>query len=157
MYRCISIFHYRAVCLLNANLNNPLSSCPLRTAVVFSCPCYCSVFQMLVLLDVRPSASLQEKGLVREVINRVQKLRKKAKLVPSDKVFAYYEVRSDDSTAVKQVVVSHNAEIVEGLKTSFMPVHSIGEGEFRIIEETSQVISFYSSCFIYICFEIFEK
>lgn len=46
-----------------------------------------SVFvQVLVLLDITPDEELLKEGLAREFVNRVQKLRKKAHLVPTDQV-----------------------------------------------------------------------
>jgi hypothetical protein len=36
-----------------------------------------NLFQTIVLLNVTEDATLQEEGLAREVINRIQKLRKK--------------------------------------------------------------------------------
>ena len=35
------------------------------------------VLQILVLLDVNPEESMLDEGLAREVVNRIQKLRKK--------------------------------------------------------------------------------
>lgn len=37
----------------------------------------CSLLQVLVLLDVSPDQSMVDEGMAREVINRIQKLRKK--------------------------------------------------------------------------------
>uniref|UniRef100_A0A8C6U4R6 isoleucine--tRNA ligase n=1 Tax=Neogobius melanostomus TaxID=47308 RepID=A0A8C6U4R6_9GOBI len=45
--------------------------------------------QVLVLLDVTPDQSMLDEGVAREVINRIQKLRKKAHLVPSDEITAH--------------------------------------------------------------------
>ena len=39
-----------------------------------------SVLQVLVLLDVTPDQSMVDEGMAREVINRIQKLRKKVSL-----------------------------------------------------------------------------
>ncbi|XP_017485087.1 PREDICTED: isoleucine--tRNA ligase, cytoplasmic [Rhagoletis zephyria] len=47
---------------------------------------------ILVLLDMTPNAELLEEGLAREVINRIQKLKKKAKLIPTDEVIIYYRL-----------------------------------------------------------------
>ncbi|XP_058855775.1 isoleucine--tRNA ligase, cytoplasmic-like [Acipenser ruthenus] len=46
--------------------------------------------QVLVLLDVTPDQSMVDEGVAREVINRIQKLRKKGHLVPSDEITVYY-------------------------------------------------------------------
>lgn len=47
--------------------------------------------EILVLLDVSPDQSMVDEGLAREVINRIQKLRKKAKLVPTDEVTVFLQ------------------------------------------------------------------
>ena len=41
---------------------------------------------LLVLLDTTPDQAMLDEGVAREIINRVQKLRKKASLVPTDAV-----------------------------------------------------------------------
>lgn len=46
---------------------------------------------ILVLLDVNPEESMLDEGLAREVVNRIQKLRKKAKLVPADDITVFYK------------------------------------------------------------------
>ena len=48
---------------------------------------------VVVVLDVKESAELREEGVVREVMREVQKMRKKAGLVPSDAVEIYYEYK----------------------------------------------------------------
>ncbi|VDK71772.1 unnamed protein product [Litomosoides sigmodontis] len=45
--------------------------------------------QTIVIVDVTEDDTLKDEGFTREVINRVQKLRKSAKLVPNDKAIAY--------------------------------------------------------------------
>lgn len=40
---------------------------------------FCALPQVLVLLDVTPDQSMVDEGVAREVINRIQKLRKKVR------------------------------------------------------------------------------
>lgn len=40
-------------------------------------------------MDTTPDQAMQDEGVAREIINRVQKLRKKAGLVPTDPVRQY--------------------------------------------------------------------
>ncbi|CAD5123301.1 DgyrCDS11658 [Dimorphilus gyrociliatus] len=47
--------------------------------------------KFLVLLDTVPSKELVDEGLAREIINRVQKLRKAASLLPTDEINIYYK------------------------------------------------------------------
>ena len=51
--------------------------------------------EVLVLLDCTPDQSMLDEGIAREVINRIQKLRKKAGLQPQDEVTLYYKVDPD--------------------------------------------------------------
>ncbi|ESN95607.1 hypothetical protein HELRODRAFT_195134 [Helobdella robusta] len=46
--------------------------------------------EILVLLDTTPDSSMLDEGLAREAINRIQKLRKKASLKPSDDITILY-------------------------------------------------------------------
>merc|ERR1712012_806788 len=48
--------------------------------------------EVLVLLDCSPDQSMIDEGLAREVVNRVQRLRKAAKLQPSDNVTVQYNI-----------------------------------------------------------------
>lgn len=41
------------------------------------CLCFTDIVQTLVLLDIEPDETMLNEGVAREVINRVQKLRKK--------------------------------------------------------------------------------
>ncbi|XP_011199577.2 isoleucine--tRNA ligase, cytoplasmic [Bactrocera dorsalis] len=52
---------------------------------------------ILVLLDMTPNAELLEEGTAREIINRIQKLKKKAKLIPTDEVVVFYRLIETDS------------------------------------------------------------
>lgn len=47
----------------------------------------CSSLQALVLLDITPDQSMVDEGMAREVINRIQKLRKKVCQVKNKLLF----------------------------------------------------------------------
>lgn len=64
--------------------------------------------RILVLLDVRPDAELEEERLARELINRIQRARKKGNLVPED---AIQVVISTNSAALRRVLSTHVALI----------------------------------------------
>lgn len=51
---------------------------------------------IVVLLDIMPDKSLMDRGLAREFVNRIQKLRKKAGLVPVDPIDVEYYIDNDD-------------------------------------------------------------
>ncbi|XP_055844017.1 isoleucine--tRNA ligase, cytoplasmic-like [Episyrphus balteatus] len=50
---------------------------------------------VLIFMDFNKSEELFEEGTAREIINRIQKLKKKAKLQPSDKVLVVYETKEE--------------------------------------------------------------
>lgn len=75
---------------------------------------------VLVLMDFTPTDELLLEGLSREIINRVQKLKKKAQLLPTDPVVVYHEVADVDSD-ISKVARSHQAFIEGVIKSPFVP------------------------------------
>ncbi len=72
---------------------------------------------MVVLLDTTPSADLASEGMVRELISRVQRLRKKASLVPTDDVKMEYSVVSQPAGSdLAEVIRSREALLVSALR-----------------------------------------
>ncbi|KAI8554307.1 hypothetical protein RHMOL_Rhmol05G0088500 [Rhododendron molle] len=61
---------------------------------------------VLVILDLRPDESLFEAGVAREVVNRIQKLRKKAALEPTDMVEVYFKSLDEDESTSQQILNS---------------------------------------------------
>uniref|UniRef100_A0A0D3CQ95 isoleucine--tRNA ligase n=1 Tax=Brassica oleracea var. oleracea TaxID=109376 RepID=A0A0D3CQ95_BRAOL len=74
---------------------------------------------VLVLLDLRPDDSLYEAGVAREIVNRVQKLRKKSGLEPTDFVEVYIE--SLDVSVLQQVLSSQDQYIKDTIGSSLLP------------------------------------
>ncbi|XP_072969393.1 isoleucine--tRNA ligase, cytoplasmic [Typha angustifolia] len=66
---------------------------------------------VLVILDLRPDESLFEAGVAREVVNRVQKLRKKAGLEPTDLVEVYYKSLDSDKNVLESILHSQDQYI----------------------------------------------
>ncbi|XP_043220915.1 isoleucine--tRNA ligase, cytoplasmic-like [Amphibalanus amphitrite] len=93
---------------------------------------------ILVLLDTTPDQSMLDEGIAREIINRVQKLRKKASLVPTDAITAYYGV-SPAEGELARVAASHQTFIEGTLKAPFRPAVSRTGAGPAIIEETTDV------------------
>ena len=60
--------------------------------------------RLMAILDLRLDDSLAEEGLGREVVNRVQKLRKKTGLVVGDPVNIWLDMSPALSTAVQSQV-----------------------------------------------------
>ena len=73
--------------------------------------------EILVLLDIQPDVSMKDEGIAREVINRIQKLRKKANLVPTDAIAVYYGI---DNLEISSSVDSFQDLISSTLKSSVM-------------------------------------
>ncbi|XP_038067319.1 isoleucine--tRNA ligase, cytoplasmic-like isoform X1 [Patiria miniata] len=92
--------------------------------------------QILVLLDVTPDQSMVEEGIAREVINRIQKLRKKAKLVPSDEITIFYQV-SPATDRLSDIIRSHDQYIFSTIKQRMYPF-PVAAGE-EIVRETFQI------------------
>jgi hypothetical protein len=53
--------------------------------------------KVIILLDVSPSQEMLDEGVLRDIVNRVQRLRKEYKIVPTDDITVYYKVTPSDS------------------------------------------------------------
>lgn len=87
---------------------------------------------VLILLDVTPDAAMQDEGTAREIINRVQKLRKKAHLVPTDEISVYYKADS----RLDRVAKEFSDFIENAIKASFKTIDNKKPHEDVHIEET---------------------
>lgn len=90
--------------------------------------------QVLVLMDVSPDQSMLDEGIAREVINRVQKLRKKAGLVPSDDITIYYQASGN----LNNIVTAFFDYIKTAIKQPFLP-YPVDLGMEKVIIESNQV------------------
>jgi len=79
---------------------------------------------VLILLDIKLYNELEQEGLAREIINRVQRLRKKANLLPTDNVLTYYQFTKDVGEALETVIKTQNDVIVKVLKK---PLYNVSE------------------------------
>ena len=88
---------------------------------------------VIVLLDCKIDAELAVKGYARELINRVQRLRKKGKMVPTD-VVEYYIVNKDGTELEKALVVEK--EMIEiALKAIPKVVKSVEKSDIHEEQE----------------------
>lgn len=72
---------------------------------------------VLIILDAAMYPELYEEGLAREIINRVQRLRKKAGLVPTDDVRMEYRVLEDpENTGLEKVFETQGSVIEKALR-----------------------------------------
>ncbi|XP_063222598.1 isoleucine--tRNA ligase, cytoplasmic [Bacillus rossius redtenbacheri] len=92
----------------------------------------------LIMMDVTPDDTMQDEGIARELINRVQKLRKKAHLVPSDEVTAYYSISPRDGQ-LERVAVSHASFIENVVKGPWRRCEDQPARSLIIAEETQVV------------------
>lgn len=76
---------------------------------------------VLVVLDLRPDETLFEAGVAREIVNRVQKLRKKAGLEPMDSVEVYFEPCEGDRLVLEQVIESQGSYIRDAVGSPLLP------------------------------------
>ncbi|KAG6045625.1 Isoleucine--tRNA ligase, cytoplasmic [Claviceps sp. LM77 group G4] len=95
---------------------------------------------VLTILDSEIDPSLAQEGLAREVINRVQRLRKKAGLHATDDVKMDYQVLSDpDNIGLAQALASQSGMIEKTLRRSLDPFQKGAELERLIAEEKQEV------------------
>lgn len=91
---------------------------------------------VLILLDVSPDQEMMDEGIAREIINRVQKLRKKAHLVPTDEVNVYYSV-NDVKSDIHRIAASHKDFIENVIKA---PLLQLTKNAYStIIEEVQEL------------------
>nr|KAF6394782.1 hypothetical protein HJG59_006577 [Molossus molossus] len=93
--------------------------------------------QALVLLDITPDQSMVDEGVAREVINRIQKLRKKCGLVPTDRVTVYYTAQSEGSY-LRTVIESHVDFIFATIKAPLKP-YPVPTSDKILIQEKMQL------------------
>ncbi|XP_045932219.1 isoleucine--tRNA ligase, cytoplasmic [Micropterus dolomieu] len=93
--------------------------------------------QVLVLLDVSPDQSMLDEGVAREVINRIQKLRKKGHLVPSDEITVYYRCQPEGEY-LDSVIQAHTEFILATTKAPLLPF-PVPKTASVIIEEKTQL------------------
>ncbi|KAK3372889.1 tRNA synthetases class I-domain-containing protein [Lasiosphaeria ovina] len=104
---------------------------------------------VLTILDVEVYPGLAEEGLAREIINRVQRLRKKAGLLTTDDIKMEYRVLSDpEDIGIERVFEGHQEYIAKALRRP-LDKHEIthmegkipdGKEEGIIAEEEQEVL-----------------
>ncbi|CAF5187190.1 unnamed protein product, partial [Rotaria magnacalcarata] len=78
----------------------------------------------VVLLDYIADTSLKDEGLIHEITSRVQKLRKEAKLIPTDDITIYYSVEPQTSE-IARVASEQRGKIEVILRKSFFPLSNL--------------------------------
>ena len=96
---------------------------------------------VLTILDANFYPDLAEQGLGREIINRLQRLRKKAGLVPTDDVRMEYAVLSDpDQVGIEKAFESQSKAIEKAVRRPLEKNASPnGDDEGMILQEEQDV------------------
>ena len=100
---------------------------------------------VLIVLDVKQYPSLYENGLAREIVNRVQRLRKKAGLMATDDVEMVYRVTEDlPDVGLSKVFQSHAGFFESALRRPLVAQDMLdsqnGEAKQEVILEEDQGI-----------------
>jgi isoleucyl-tRNA synthetase len=97
---------------------------------------------LIVLLDTAPHPELVEEGVVRELINRFQRLRKKAGLVPTDEVHMRYRVESDpDGVGFASLVASRQEMFEAALRGRVEEIGAlVDEQDVQVLLEERQEV-----------------
>ncbi|XP_031549058.1 isoleucine--tRNA ligase, cytoplasmic-like [Actinia tenebrosa] len=93
--------------------------------------------EILILLDVTPDQTMLDEGLAREVVNRIQKLRKRANLLPTDDVTVVYEALAAPQHRLGDIISAHQEYITSSIKQPLLaaPLPPLTE----IIHERTEV------------------
>lgn len=91
---------------------------------------------VLTILDAELYQNLVDEALAREIINRVQRLRKKAGLQPTDDVRMEYKVLSDpDSIGLEKAFTEQSSVIEKALKRP-IDHHAVTEGDGKVSDKS---------------------
>lgn len=95
--------------------------------------------ESLILMDVKLYPELEEEGVAREIINRVQRLRKKANLLPTDDINMYYRFTADLSSELEKIIKNQEATLVKVIKKPLLDISKMSASEAVIVEEEQEV------------------
>jgi isoleucyl-tRNA synthetase len=95
--------------------------------------------EVLIVMDMENDKELEREALSREVVNRVQKLRKRAGLVPTDLVHYFYQLSEDPNDQLKAVFASQDQYILKVLKRSLQSTTGVEKNEKFIICEEQEI------------------
>jgi isoleucyl-tRNA synthetase len=91
---------------------------------------------VIVLVDTAPHPELLEEALARDIITRIQKMRKKAGLVPTDSIHMQYSIVSNpDDVNINAVVLSRESQFTSSLHGTLEQTLDEVSKESLILEE----------------------
>ncbi|RUS20049.1 isoleucyl-tRNA synthetase [Jimgerdemannia flammicorona] len=96
---------------------------------------------VLILLDTSLYPELEQEGLAREVVNRVQRLRKKVNLQPTDPVVMYYRFTHDLNQTLEQVFKEQKEVMVKVLKRPLLPISEKAGDDRKVLAHEEQEIN----------------
>lgn len=94
---------------------------------------------VVVILDIQLHPELEAEGLSRELINRVQKLRKKAGLQATDDVTVYYAFESGDGKDIISAIEKHKDVISKTCRGVPVDVAGRPANAAILIEEEQEI------------------
>lgn len=94
---------------------------------------------VVVRLDIQVHADLQGEWLTRELINRIQKLRKKAGLQATDDVEVFYRFEFGDGKDILAAIDQHMAIIEKTVRNAPVDASLRKEGGTLLIEEEQEI------------------
>ncbi|XP_031132358.1 isoleucine--tRNA ligase, cytoplasmic [Ipomoea triloba] len=80
---------------------------------------------VLVVLDLVIDESQLKTGAAREIVNRVQRLKKESALEPTDVVQVYFRAIDDDKSVSQQVLETQKQYITDAIASPLLPADSI--------------------------------
>ncbi|WFC95494.1 isoleucine--tRNA ligase [Malassezia brasiliensis] len=95
--------------------------------------------QVVVLLDTEVHPELQAEGAARDVINRIQRLRKKAGLQPTDAIDYFYRFTEGMADALDDVMKTQSEVFTRNLRRVPRPAAELPEGADVVFEEEQEV------------------
>ena len=97
---------------------------------------------VLVILDIAEDPSLIQEGLARELVNRVQRLRKKAGLQPTDDVTYLLNILADPESRLSGVLSEQKEYLFKSLKQEFLSIDKKSSAT-EVISEEEQEVSYH--------------
>ncbi|XP_068622439.1 isoleucine--tRNA ligase, cytoplasmic [Battus philenor] len=92
---------------------------------------------VLILLNVTPNQDMLDEGFAKEIINRVQKLRKKAHLVPTDEIDVFFSTSKTGD--ILRIINLHQDLIESTLKVPFKSIEALSPSKPVIIQEVQEL------------------
>lgn len=95
--------------------------------------------QVVVLLDGQVRPELQAEGMARDVINRIQRLRKKAGLQPTDEIDAFYRFTEGMNETLDDVMKTQTEVFKRNIRRVPMPASELKNRTEVVCEEEAEV------------------